>query len=264
MGWSLILSWDRCLVPRCEADFLGSGGVKSTGCCLQGYIHRSVKLKACFHQQQCSQDGFPSRDAEALRWAQGERLLPWDGEAVPSTRSLCPRERGRAPFYEELMKLCKGLAQSDKKNCLLLNSADSWRCFYFLGLNQCCFAESGSKSHIEIPQWILAIRNALIETLDTATAIKRNMPEIISLLQKLMSLLEKDTITSSCRYLHPASLNKLLHMGLVFQCGLLQSTGPTWFPSWDTILQSPGWHPGTCQLWREPCCRLPGHLHPPA
>lgn len=51
------------------------------------------------------------------------------------------------------------------------------------------------------------------------------MPEMISLLQKLISLIEEDTIISGCRYFQPALFNKYQLMGLGFQCSLLQSTG---------------------------------------
>lgn len=86
------------------------------------------------------------------------------------------------------------------------------------------------------------MRNALIETLDTATAIKRNTPGMISLPQKLVSPLGEGTIISSCRSSQLALLNKPLLTAAVLQSGSVQITRSMWFPTRDTILQ----HPGQC------------------
>lgn len=91
----------------------------------------------------------------------------------------------------------------------------------------------------------------MIETLDTATAIKRNTPEMISLPQKLMSLLGEGTIISSCRSSQLALLNKPLLTAAVLQSGLVQSTRSVWFPTRDTTLQRPGRCPrGHCDVSR--------------
>lgn len=65
-------------------------GVKGTGCALslQGHIHGSAKIKACFHPR-CSQDTFPS--SMLGHWAEPS-CSPGAGSAQHT--QLCPREEG--------------------------------------------------------------------------------------------------------------------------------------------------------------------------
>lgn len=135
--------WSRGLK---HYSFMGSGlgspplgwfpwlnGVRRTGCCLQGQIRGSANIKGCFHPW-CSQGTFPSM---LRHWAEPS-CSPRTGSAQ-HTQPLS--QGGRASFHKELMKLCKRLAKTEKKNPQLLNTSDSCCCFYSLGLNQGYFAE---------------------------------------------------------------------------------------------------------------------------
>lgn len=189
----------------------------------------------------CEADSLGLRESKSVPSAYKDALMVLQGLSQANTSPVLGNK--------ELMKWWKRLAQPDEKNSLLLNSADSCHSFYFLGLNLGYFAQSGRKSHFEITQWILAIRNALIEKPDTATAIKRNMPEMISLPQKLMSLLEDGTIISSSRHLQLALLNTLfidLFSTVVYRrawgrCDL-RPVKPFYMGRED----------GECQLWAMP------------
>lgn len=222
-------------------------GVTSTGCCLQGCVPGSDKIKTCFHPW-CSRGTFPL-DAGALSWA------------LPSTHSLCPREEGLL-FTKNWWNDVKDWQKQRRKILNYLTLLIAAVVFIPWGWTR-AILQSGSKSHIEIPQWILAISNVSIETQDTTTVIKRDMPEMISLFQKLMSLLGEYTIISSCRSLQPACSINCCSWALVCSVAYCRAWAHV-VSILDSILQSPGWCPWGCQLWYELCCSLPRPLHAPA